>query len=630
MRYAEAKYARYLDDDDQVVGKVYDSRMARRLAKYLRPHVPWLLLSVLVLVVQSGLELLSPQLEQTAIDKYISEGNIGGLAHLAGLYLGVIAGAFLFRFLQSYLTQFIAQRIMYDLRMEIFSHLHKMDSAFFDRNPVGRLMTRVTNDVEAINSMLSAGLVTLIGDFVMLFGIVAVLLIKDWRLALVTFSVLPLVFLATGFFRYYIRTSYRWIRGATARLNAFLQENVSGIATIQAFTAEKRMFRRFDEINADLKEAYILSVFCHAVFFPVMELISSLAIVLIVYFGGMRILGYDASSAAPPFTIGLLWSFRQYVEKFFGPIRDLSQKFDLMQDAMASSERIFKLLDTEPAIVPPEGGYAPDKIRGEIEFQNVDFEYREGVPVLNNVSFRVEPGETIALVGATGSGKTTITSLLCRFYDVTGGRILVDGVDVREWDLSALRRSIGVVLQDVFLFSGDITRNITLGNPDVPYEEMVEVSKYVNAHTFIRRLSRRYEEPLVERGNNLSVGQKQLLSFARALVSNPAVLVLDEATSSVDTETEQAIQEGLARMLKGRTSIVVAHRLSTIRRADTILVIHHGRIREKGTHEELLARGDLYYRLYQLQYKDQDVGVSPTAGGGKGGETPSPSGGGTG
>jgi ATP-binding cassette subfamily B protein len=633
MRYAQAKYARYLDDDDEVVGKVLDSRMAKRLAGYLRPHIPWLLLSILILIIQSGLELLSPQLEQTAIDKYISEGDIGGLAHLAGLYLGVIAGAFLFRFLQSYLTQFIAQRIMYDLRMEIFSHLHKMDSAFFDRNPVGRLMTRVTNDVEAINNMLSAGLVTLIGDFVMLFGIVTVLLIKDWRLALVTFSVLPLVFLATGFFRYYIRKSYRWIRGTTARLNAFLQENVSGVATIQAFTAEKRMFRRFDEINADLKEAYILSVFCHAVFFPVMELISSLAIVLIIYFGGVRILGFDAASAAAPFTIGLLWSFRQYVEKFFGPIRDLSQKFDLMQDAMASSERIFRLLDTEPAIVPPENGYAPERVRGEIEFQNVDFEYREGVPVLHDVSFRVEPGQTIALVGATGSGKTTITSLLCRFYDVTGGRILVDGVDVREWDLAALRRSIGVVLQDVFLFSGDITRNITLGNADVPYEEMVEVSKYVNAHTFIRKLSRRYEEPLVERGNNLSVGQKQLLSFARALVSNPAALVLDEATSSVDTETEQAIQEGLARMLKGRTSIVVAHRLSTIRRADQILVIHHGRIRERGTHEELLEREDLYYRLYQLQYKDQDLAGeqgSPPTPLEKGGGAPSTSGKGSG
>jgi len=598
-------------DDDRVIGKVYDSRLARRLTRYLRPQVPWLLLSLLLLVIQAGLELVGPHLEQTAIDGYISQGNIRGLLRLAGWYLAVIAAAFVFRFLQSYLTQFIAQRIMYDLRLQIFTHLQRMDLQFFDRNPVGRLMTRVTNDVESINNVLSSGLVTFVGDVVMLVGIIAVLLWKDWRLALVTFSVLPLVFVSASVFRHYVRRSYRWIRATTARLNAFLQENVSGVETVQAYTAEGRMFRRFDEINDDLKRAYIMSVFCHAVFYPVMELLSALAVVLIVFAGGSRIIGYDAAAGGVPFTIGLLWGFRQYVEKFFGPIRDLSQKFDLMQDAMASSERIFQLLDTEPSIVSPPEGWTPETVRGEIEFRNVDFQYRDGVPVLRNVSFHVSPGETVALVGATGSGKTTITSLLGRFYDASGGQVLLDGVDVREWDLQALRKSIGVVLQDVFLFSGDITRNITLGNPEISYEEMVDISKYVNAHTFIRKLSQRYEEPLVERGDNLSVGQKQLLSFARALVANPAILVLDEATSSVDTETEQAIQDAVGKIMNGRTSIVVAHRLSTVRRADKILVIHHGRIHEQGTHEELLARGDLYYRLYQLQYRDQDVAGSP-------------------
>jgi ATP-binding cassette subfamily B protein len=587
-------------DDDQVVGKVYDSRLARRLVGYLRPYVPWLLLSVFLLAIQASLELLGPHLEQTAIDRYISQGNVHGLVRIALWYLGVIAGAFIFRFLQSYLTQYLAQRIMYDLRLQIFTHLHRMDLSFFDRNPVGRLMTRVTNDVESINNMLASGLVTLVGDVVILVGIIVVLLLKDC-------SVLPLVFAATGVFRYYIRRSYRWIRATTARLNAFLQENVSGVETVQAFVAENRMFRRFDEINADLREAYILSVFCHAVFFPVMELISAFAVVLIVYVGGSRIIGYEAGAAGAPFTIGLLWGFRQYVEKFFAPIRDLSQKFNLMQDAMASSERIFQLLDTEPTIVSPPDARAPEEIKGDIEFRNVYFAYRDGVPVLHNVSFHVRPGQTIALVGATGSGKTTITSLLCRFYDVANGEILVDGIDVRDWDLQTLRKSVGVVLQDVFLFSGDIQRNITLGNPEISYEEMVDISKYVNAHTFIRNLTRRYREPLAERGINLSVGQKQLLSFARALISDPTVLVLDEATSSVDTETEQMIQEAVARIMEGRTNIVVAHRLSTIRRADRILVIHHGRIHEEGTHESLLARGGLYSRLYQLQYKDQDV-----------------------
>jgi ATP-binding cassette subfamily B multidrug efflux pump len=608
-------------DDDQVVGKVYDARLARRLAGYLRPYLPWLVLSLLILVVQATLELLGPHLEQTAIDRYISQGNVLGLARLAVLYLGVILGAFLFRFFQSYLTQYIAQNTMYDLRLEIFSHLQKMDLAFFDRNPVGRLMTRVTNDIEAINNTLASGVVTLVADLVMLIGIVVVLLIKDWKLALVTFSVLPLVFLATGFFRYYIRRSYRWIRATTARLNAFLQENVSGVETVQAFTAESRMFRRFDEINSDLKQAYILSVLCHAVFFPAMELISAFAVVLIVYVGGSRIIGADMTASGAPFTIGLLWGFRQYAEKFFAPIRDLSQKFDLMQDAMASSERIFQLLDTKPTIVSPPEAHAPEEARGEIEFRNVHFAYRDGVPVLHDVSFHVPPGRTIALVGATGSGKTTVTSLLCRFYDVTNGEILVDGIDVRNWDVQELRKSVGVVLQDVFLFSGDIQRNITLGNPEISYEEMVDISKYVNAHTFIRNLARRYREPLAERGINLSVGQKQLLSFARALISDPKILVLDEATSSVDTETEQMIQEALGRILEGRTNIIVAHRLSTIRRADKILVIHRGRIHEEGTHESLLAQGGLYARLYQLQYKDQDATLpSPTGSGARSSE----------
>jgi len=582
--------------DEEVLGKAYDARLMRRLLGYLRPYTPQVVFAVTMIIGNSALQLAPPYLTKIVIDRYIPSGDLSGLTVVASLYLLALIASFTFEYAQTWTMQVTGQKVMFDLRMQVFSHLQKLDLRFYDRNPVGRLMTRVTTDVDVLNELFTSGVVSIFGDVFTLLGIMAMLMVMDWRLALVAFSVLPLIALITQWFRRNVRESYRTVRTWIARINAYLQERITGMSTVQLFRREARDFAAFDEIDRAHRDANVDSIFYYAVFYPAVELVSALAASLIIWYGGGRVI-------ADALTLGSLVAFFQYSQRFFRPISDMSEKFNILQGAMASSERIFALLDTPVEVMTPA---LPRRTqgRGAIAFENVTFAYVPGEPVLKNVSFRVEPGQRVALVGATGSGKTTIVNLLLRFYDVQEGRITIDGTDVRDIELTELRAMFGLVLQDVHLFSGTIAANVRLGNLEIDDAQVQAALEAVHAWGFVSRLSGGLSAPVAERGSTLSVGQKQLLSFARALAFNPAVLVLDEATSSVDTDTELLIRDALKVVMRGRTTLAIAHRLSTIQDMDRILVLHKGELRESGTHQELLAKRGIYRRLYELQFKD--------------------------
>jgi ATP-binding cassette subfamily B protein len=592
--------------EEEILGKAYDARLMARILRYLRPYWKLLALSFSFLLLHTGTQLLGPYITKIAIDRYIAHQDIEGLDGMVLAYLGVVLLGFIFHFVQTYTTEATGQRAMHDLRMEVFSHLQGQDMAFFDRNPVGRLMTRTINDVETLNELFSTGVVGLLSDVFIVFGIAGAMLWLDWQLALVCLTAFPLILYLSRFYRRRAREVYRESRLILARLNAGLQENIAGIATVQAFGQEQKIYRRFRDINVGYRDVLLRSVRYNAVFFPIIEIFSALTIGLLLWYGG-NLIAIQALQA------GVMVAFIQYIQRMYQPIRDLAEKYNIMQAAMASSERIFTLLDTPAAIKNPPTPRAVERFRGEVEFRDVWLSYNPGEPVLRGISFKARPGEKIALVGATGGGKTSIISALCRFYDIDRGAILIDGVDVREWNKQELRRHLGLVLQDVFLFSGDIAANITLGDARIGEARLVEAARRAHIAPFIEKLPNRYGEEVQERGGTLSQGQRQLLSFARALAFDPAILILDEATSSVDTETELLIQEALRELLKQRTALIIAHRLSTIKNADRILVIHKGEIWEQGSHAELLERGGLYARLYDLQYRWQESnGVEPT------------------
>jgi len=582
--------------DEDVVGKVYDARLARRLWRFVRPYRGLMLLSVVLLFAGSAAQLVQPYLVKLAIDEHITPGRLPGLGRLALLFAGALVAEFFLRWAQLYVLERTGQNVVYDLRGHAFAHLQRLPSAFFDRNPVGRLMTRVTTDVEAIQEAFTSGLVLILADLVKLAGIVGILLWMDWRLALVTFLVVPPMALVTWAFGMRLRTAYRSVRLLVARLNAFLQENVSGMRIVQLFAREEESAGRFATINREHRDAQLDGVRYDSMFSAVAELVGSVTLAAIVWAGGWRILG-------AAMTFGTLVAFIDYAGKFFRPLQELSQRYTTMQSAMASAERIFKLLDEERSIVSPPGARRiPGKLHGEIAFDRVTFGYRPGDPVLHDVSFRIAPGESVGVVGWTGSGKSTLIRLLVRLYDVWEGRVLLDGVDVREYDLDDLRRAVGVVLQDHFLFAGSVAANISLGDPRIDAARVREAAARVHADGFISRLPGGFDAPVRERGSNLSMGQRQQLSFARAVAFDPAVLVLDEATASIDPGTEERIQDALTEMMTRRTSIVIAHRLSTVRALDRILVLHRGRLTEQGSHDELLRReGGIYRTLYQLQ-----------------------------
>ncbi|HEY2918298.1 MAG TPA: ABC transporter ATP-binding protein, partial [Candidatus Binatia bacterium] len=584
--------------DEEILGKAYDSRLMARILRYLRPYWKLLTISFAFLMLQTGTQLLGPYITKVAIDRYIAQQDIRGLDLMVLAYLGVVVLGFIVLFVQTYVTEYTGQRAMHDLRMEIFSHLQKQDMAYFDRNPVGRLLTRTVNDVETLNELFSTGVVGLLSDVSIVFGIAGMMLWLNWKLALVCLAAFPLILYASRFYRRRAREVYRESRLILGRLNAGLQENIAGVATIQAFGQEARMYQRFQQINLHYRDVLLRSIQNNAVFFPIIEVFSALTIGLLLWYGGHEIIAGSVQA-------GVLVAFIQYIQRMYQPIRDLAEKYNIMQAAMASAERIFALLDTPVTIQDPSLPKRIEKFGGAIEFRDVWLSYRSGEPVLKGISFRVQPGERVALVGATGGGKTSIISALCRFYDVDQGAILVDGVDIRQWNKQELRRHLGLVLQDVFLFSGDVATNITLGDKRIGETQMLEAARRAHIAPFIERLPNRYREEVQERGSTLSQGQRQLLSFARALAFDPKILILDEATSSVDTRTEALIQEALKELLEHRTALIIAHRLSTIKHADRILVIHKGEIWEEGGHDELLARGGLYARLYELQYRFQ-------------------------
>ncbi len=594
--------------EDDVVGKAVDLRLLKRLWRFVRPHRAWLWFSTVSLVIVSALDLLPTHLVKWVVDGPVARFQQGGdaaaltadLARATAVFGGALLLAFLLRSAQMLAINTVGQRTMLDLRTAVFAHVQRQPLSFYDRNPVGRLVTRVVHDVESLNEVLTSGVDALFHDLLKLTAIVGLLLWIHPTLAAVTFVVLPPMFWIAHLFRTSNRAAFREVRGRVSALNAYLQEAVTGIRVIQLFSRERRAAAGFREVNDALMRGHLRTVFNYAYFFPAVEILGACAKALLLWYGGGRILAGDLS-------MGEFLQFFLLLDFFFEPIRDVSEKYNLMQAAMASSERIFKVLDAVPDLVPPADPLPlPEPARGEVEFDRASFHYQAGEPVLKEVSFRVRPGEKVALVGATGAGKTTITSLLTRLYDVTEGAVRVDGVDVRRADPAGLRRRTAVVLQDVFLFAGDIEGNITLGDPAITHERVVAAAKAVHAHGFISRLPQGYATTVQERGATLSVGQKQLLSFARALARDPAILVLDEATSSVDSETEALVQDAVERLMEGRTAIVVAHRLSTIRSCDRILVLHHGELREEGSHGELMALDGLYARLYRLQFAAQE------------------------
>jgi ATP-binding cassette subfamily B protein len=588
--------------DEEVLGKAYDARLMRRLLTYLRPYKRYVALALVLILVESGLEVAFPWLTKVAIDRYIASANMAGLAIIAAAYSMLLAIRFLVASVQTYVLQNTGQKIMYDMRMQVFGHLHTLSPSFYDKNPVGRLITRVVTDVDVLNELFSAGIVSIFGDIFTLLGITIAIMVLNWRLGLVTLSVVPLIFLTTAIFRIKARDSYRRVRIAIAKINAFLQEHITGMAVVQLYNRERKSYRKFDGINKEHLAANLDGILAYAWFYPAIELISSVAIALIIWYGGGKVI-------QGALTLGALVAFIQYANRFFQPIADMSEKYNILQTAMASSERLFKLIDTPADIVNRPGaviGTSP--ARGEIAFRNVWFAYNDEDWVLRDVSFHVNPGESVAIVGHTGAGKTTTTSLLTRFYDVQKGEILLDGVNIARLDLGYLRSSFAVVLQDVFLFSGTMESNIRLGSP-ISRERVERAAEDVNFGPFLRSLPAGLDHPVNERGTTLSAGQRQLLAFARALAHDPRILILDEATSSVDTETEIEIRKAIARLMQGRTSIIIAHRLSTIQRCDKIIVLHKGRVREIGAHQQLLAQRGIYYKLYQLQYKDQEVAM---------------------
>ncbi|MBV9572705.1 MAG: ABC transporter ATP-binding protein [Acidobacteriales bacterium] len=624
--------------EEEVLGKAYDSRLMKRLLVYIRPYKWQTCIALVAIFIRSAADVVGPYLTHLVIDKYLAPTGLRspldrflsikplvGIAQITILYVGLLIFSFLLEYLQTYFMQWVGQMVMFDLRKQIFHHLQRMHIGFYDKNPVGRLVTRVTTDVDALNEMFTSGVVSLFDDVFVLAGIIVFMLRMNGKLALITLTVLPVIAIATRIFRDKVRDSYRRIRVAIARINAYLQEHVSGMVVLQLFNREKRAFEEFSEVNAVHMDAYKDAIMAHAVYYPVVEFLSATAIACVIWFGGGDVIRRVT-------TLGTLAAFIQYAQRFFRPIQDFSEKYNILQSAMASSERIFKLLDAPREVVSAQ---VPVKVEGpgRIEFDHVWFAYNaahhepadpagksvtpaagdgsngnapEPDWVLRDVSFAIEPGETAAIVGHTGAGKTTIISLLMRFYDVQRGSVKIDSVDVKDMDLADLRHRFGVVLQDPFLFTGTVASNIRLGTAGITDAEVEQAAADVNLANFVRTLPHGFREEVRERGSTLSTGQKQLISFARALAHKPRILILDEATSSVDTETEMRVRDALDRMVAGRTSVIIAHRLSTVQRADKIIVMHRGKVREMGSHQELLAQRGIYYKLYQLQYKDQE------------------------
>jgi ATP-binding cassette subfamily B protein len=585
---------------EEILGKVYDIRLIKRLWQFIAPYKRLFWLAMLLLPFQQAFGLAQPYLMKIGIDQYIAGRNLFGLQRLGFLFLGALLGETITVFFNYYLTMLVAQRCLADLRVAVFSHVQKLPMSYFDRNPVGRLVTRMTTDVDVLQEMFSSGVITLVSDFVMVGWILGIMFYLDVRLTLVSLALIPPMAIAINFFRGKARQTYRQIRERIARINAYLGEAISGMAVIQLFTREERTYREFDALNADHRDAYHLSNLYEAALYSMVEAAGSVSVALLLWYGGGEVLHGVIG-------IGTVVAFKEYINRFFVPLRDFSQKYAVMQSAMSSAERIFHLLDTPVMIENPQKPLVPKPFRGEVVFDHVWFHYKPDTPVLKGVSFRIEPGEKVAVVGATGSGKTTTIKLLSRFYDIHKGSIKVSGVDVREWDLGALRRHIGVVLQDVFLFSGDVRSNLALGDPSIPMERVEQAARFANIDRFIRRLPGGFYAQVRERGSNFSGGQRQLLSLARVLVFQPEILVMDEATSSVDTETELLIQDALEKIMRDRTCLLIAHRLSTIRNADRIIVLHHGEVREIGSHAQLMARQGIYYRLYQLQYEREEL-----------------------
>jgi ATP-binding cassette subfamily B protein len=594
------------NQEEAAIEKTYDWTVTKRLLGYLKPY--WTLAAVaLVLTFLTNILIsLQPWFTKHAVDDFITPKQTEGIWFFAFAFFCLFLFRFIFSYIQEILLNIVGQRVMFDLRTQIYTKLQHQEVAYYDKNPVGRIITRITSDVDALNELFTSGVIDVLGDLVIIFAIIGMMFWMDWKLALVSLITVPLLFAATNWFRKRARVGFDKVRTRTAKLNSFLQEHISGAQTVQLFNAEAKAQKNFHDINDDYRNANIETIYYYAIFYPMVDFIGAIGIALVIWFGGYQILtGVSASGTA--LTIGTVIAFIQYSQQLFQPIRDLSDKFNVLQAAIVASHRIFLLLDLPIEIKTPKKPKKTGKVLGNIEFQNVWFAYKKDNWVLKDVSFSIKAGESIALVGHTGSGKTTVTNLLMRFYDVQRGRILLDGVDVRDWDLESLRENFAVVLQDVFLFSGSLANNIRLGNAEISDEKILWASREVHADEFVQKIPDAYESLVKERGAGLSVGQKQLISFARALAFEPSILILDEATSSIDTETEQLIQQAVDRVMQARTSLVVAHRLSTVQKCDRILVFHHGELREAGTHNELLGSRGLYWRLYQLQYVEEKI-----------------------
>jgi ATP-binding cassette subfamily B protein len=587
--------------DEEVLSHSYDFRIARRLIRYLRPYWKSVFLALVLTLLTNALISLQPRFTQYAVDDFIVPKSIDGLSLFALLFFAVFLFRFIFSYLQEVTLNRVGQKVMLDLRSEIFAKLQKQDVRYYDKNPVGRIITRLTGDVDSLNELFTSGVIDVLGDLVIILAIVTQMFYMEWKLAVVALVTVPLLFVATNWFRKHARAGFDKVRTRTAKLNAFLQEHISGAQTVQLFNAERKVRERFADINDQYRRANIETIYYYAIFYPMVDFISAFGIAIVIFFFGFEYLA-GLTTAGQVITLGVLASFIQYSQQLFQPIRDLSDKFNVLQAAVVAARRIFLLLDSDIDVQTPKDAKKSGAAAGTIEFQNVWFAYQDENWVLKDVSFKVEAGESVAIVGHTGSGKTTVTNLLMRFYDVQKGKILLDGVDIREWNLESLRQNFAVVLQDVFLFSGSIEENITLGNPSVERARVEWAAEEVRAAHFIQGLKGGLDHEVRERGAGLSVGQKQLISFARALAYDPSILILDEATSSIDTETEHLIQMAVDRVMEKRTSLVIAHRLSTIQRCARILVFHHGELREAGSHNELLGVKGLYWRLHQLQY----------------------------
>ena len=583
-----------------MIDKAYDGKLMKRLLGYLFPYKVFILISIILLIIISSLELVLPIIVKNAIDGPIAAGEEKGLTAIFSLFIGAVTGIFILSYAQTYVLNLLGQKAMYDLRMEIFKKFQTLSFSFFDKNPVGRLITRITSDVDALNQLFTQGVIAIFSDFFILLGIMIILLLMNWQLALVVFMVIPPLFIVVNRFKIKARRGFRILRIKLARLNAYLQENISGMHIVQLFNRQKRNYEIFKNINGEFKDVSLSVIFYIAVFLPLIDLLIAMTLALIIWYGGKKYI-------SGVITIGSLVAFIQYTQIFFRPLRDLSEKYNILQAAMASSERIFKLLDCNEIIPDSSPRNAlKESIKGDIEFKSVWFAYEKDNYVLKDISFRVKEGEKVAIVGATGAGKTTISNLVCRFYDIQKGNILIDGRDIKHYCKEDLRSNIAIILQDPFLFSGDIMKNLVLNNDNISMQRVEEVARFVNVHEFISGLSNGYYEEIKERGSNLSLGQKQLIAFARAILYEPRIIILDEATSSVDTETEILIQDALRKLLSSMTSIVIAHRLSTIKYVDRIIVMNKGRIVEEGTHETLLKLNGYYSKLYQLQFKEQE------------------------